>query len=114
MKKGLPAYPLIIRVLKAPFARWHRKYLGQISHPSCLANLSHGAIFPCNSHRQAGEEQGEPFRPWGEHGQRHLASMQLVCEADSFAAKGVSIHTTSCFLLLLFNKEMEVLYLVMK
>lgn len=36
MKKCSPAYPLIIRALKAPSARWHRKYLGRISHPSWL------------------------------------------------------------------------------
>lgn len=50
MKKCLPTYPLIIRVLSALFARWPQKYLGKISHPSSFATMSHGVVFPCNSH----------------------------------------------------------------
>lgn len=63
MRKCLPAHPLIIRVLKAPFARWHLKYLGKISHQSSFAIMSHGVVFPCNSNCKPGEEarRGKPL-----------------------------------------------------
>lgn len=76
MKKCLPASPLIIRVLKH-FARWHRKYLGKMNHPSSLASMSHDAIFAGNSTRQAGEEKGA--LTWQEQRQRQLDSVQLGC-----------------------------------